>query len=76
MTMVPLTVRRSVDGANHPTPPEGPRDASRQPGFRPVLGAGGEEGLFAAMVRNAETPMTFFRLPVDRVVEFGTQVEI
>ncbi len=25
--------------------------------------------LFAAMVRNAETPMTFFRLPVHRVVE-------
>ncbi|HEU0066076.1 MAG TPA: KUP/HAK/KT family potassium transporter [Sphingomonas sp.] len=32
--------------------------------------------LFAAMVRNAETPMTFFNLPVNRVVELGTQVEI
>lgn len=34
------------------------------------------EHLFAAMVRNAETPMTFFKLPVNRVVELGSQVEI
>ncbi|MDQ8757975.1 KUP/HAK/KT family potassium transporter [Sphingosinicella sp. LHD-64] len=34
------------------------------------------EHLFAAMVRNAETPMSFFRLPVNRVVELGSQVEI
>lgn len=34
------------------------------------------EHLFAAMVRNSETPMTFFKLPVDRVVEIGSQVEI
>ena len=32
--------------------------------------------LFAAMSRNAETPMTFFKLPVNRVVELGTQIEI
>lgn len=32
--------------------------------------------MFAAMVRNAETPMTFFRLPVHQVMELGSQVEI
>lgn len=34
------------------------------------------EHLFAAMVRNAETPMSFFKLPVNRVVELGSQIEI
>lgn len=34
------------------------------------------EKLFAAMVRNAETPMLFFRLPPNRVVELGSQMEI
>lgn len=34
------------------------------------------EHLFAAMVRNAEQPMTFFKLPLNRVVELGSQVEI
>ncbi len=34
------------------------------------------EKLFAAMVRNAETPMLFFRLPPNRVVELGSQLEI
>ncbi|WP_342358369.1 potassium transporter Kup [Terrarubrum flagellatum] len=34
------------------------------------------EHLFAAMVRNSETPMSFFKLPVNRVVELGSQVEI
>ena len=34
------------------------------------------ERLFAAMMRNAESPMPFFRLPVSRVVELGSQVEI
>jgi KUP system potassium uptake protein len=34
------------------------------------------EHLFAAMVRNAESPMTFFKLPVNRVIELGSQVEI
>jgi KUP system potassium uptake protein len=34
------------------------------------------EKLFAAMVRNSETPMSFFKLPVDRVVELGSQIEI
>lgn len=34
------------------------------------------EKLFATMVRNSETPMSFFKLPVDRVVELGSQVEI
>jgi K+ transporter len=28
------------------------------------------------MARNAETPMTFFKLPVNRVVELGSQIEI
>jgi KUP system potassium uptake protein len=34
------------------------------------------EKLFAAMVRNAETPMSFFKLPINRVVELGSQIEI
>lgn len=34
------------------------------------------EHLFAAMVRNSETPMSFFKLPPNRVVELGSQVEI
>ena len=32
--------------------------------------------LFAAMVRNAESPMSAFRLPVNRVIELGSQLEI
>jgi KUP system potassium uptake protein len=34
------------------------------------------EKLFAWMLRNAATPMQFFRLPTNRVVELGSQVEI
>jgi KUP system potassium uptake protein len=34
------------------------------------------EKLFAWMMRNAATPMQFFRLPTNRVVELGSQVEI
>jgi KUP system potassium uptake protein len=34
------------------------------------------EKLFAWMLRNAATPMEFFRLPTNRVVELGSQVEI
>ncbi|WP_336970175.1 potassium transporter Kup [Sphingobium aromaticiconvertens] len=34
------------------------------------------EKLFAWMIRNAESPMAFFKLPVNRVVELGSQVEI
>ena len=34
------------------------------------------EHLFAWMVRNAESPMEFFKLPSNRVVELGSQVEI
>lgn len=34
------------------------------------------ERLFAAMSRSAASPMTFFRIPANRVVEFGTQLEI
>jgi KUP system potassium uptake protein len=34
------------------------------------------EKLFAWMVRNAVTPMEFFKLPTNRVVELGSQVEI
>jgi KUP system potassium uptake protein len=33
-------------------------------------------GLFALMSRNAQTAMAFFRLPPDRVVEVGVQVEL
>lgn len=35
-----------------------------------------QEHLFAAMVRNSETPKSFFKLPVNRVVELGSLVEI
>ena len=34
------------------------------------------EKLFSWMLRNAETPMAFFKLPTNRVVELGSQVEI
>lgn len=34
------------------------------------------EKLFAAMVRNAESAMEFFKLPTNRVIELGSQVEI
>jgi KUP system potassium uptake protein len=34
------------------------------------------EKLFAWMLRNAEGAMEFFRLPTNRVVELGSQVEI
>ena len=34
------------------------------------------ERLFAWLMRNSATPMDFFRLPTNRVVELGSQVEI
>src|SRR3546814_14088904 len=34
------------------------------------------EKLFAWMMRNAVTPMDFFKLPTNRGVELGSQVEI
>lgn len=34
------------------------------------------EKLFAWMTRNAESPMEFFKLPTNRVVELGSQLEI
>ena len=34
------------------------------------------EGLFSWMLRNAESAMEFFKLPPNRVVELGSQVEI
>jgi KUP system potassium uptake protein len=34
------------------------------------------EQLFALMVRNAESAMAYFKLPTNRVVELGSQVEI
>ncbi len=45
--------------------------ASKHPGM-----AIWREKLFAWMMRNAATPMVFFRLPTNRVVELGSQVEI
>lgn len=44
---------------------------SRRPG-RPIW----QEHLFAAMVPNSETPVSFFKLPIDRVVELSRQIEI
>jgi KUP system potassium uptake protein len=34
------------------------------------------ERLFALMTRNAQSAMTFFRIPPSRVVELGSQVEL
>ncbi|MHB1207945.1 MAG: KUP/HAK/KT family potassium transporter, partial [Rhodospirillaceae bacterium] len=34
------------------------------------------ERVFAAMMRNAQTPMSYFKLPVNKVVELGSQIEI
>jgi KUP system potassium uptake protein len=45
--------------------------ASARPGM-----AVWREKLFAWMLRNAESAMEFFRLPTNRVVELGSQVEI
>jgi KUP system potassium uptake protein len=45
--------------------------ASKKPGM-----AIWREKLFAWMLRNAATAMEFFRLPTNRVVELGSQVEI
>jgi KUP system potassium uptake protein len=45
--------------------------ASERPGM-----AIWREKLFAWMVRNAESAMEFFKLPTNRVVELGSQVEI
>jgi KUP system potassium uptake protein len=45
--------------------------SSENPGMAPW-----REKLFAWMLRNAETAMQFFRLPPNRVVELGSQVEI
>ncbi len=45
----------------------------------PTHGAGmmiWREHIFAAMARSAANPMTFFRIPANRVVELGAQVEI
>ncbi|MBB3763531.1 potassium transporter Kup [Sphingomicrobium lutaoense] len=35
-----------------------------------------QEQLFASMMRNSESAMTYFRLPPNRVVELGSQVKI
>jgi KUP system potassium uptake protein len=45
--------------------------AARSPGM-----SRWREALFAWMVRNSATAMEFFKLPVNRVVELGSQVEI
>ena len=45
----------------------------------PTRGAGmslWREHLFATMARSAASPMTFFRIPANRVIELGTQIEI
>jgi KUP system potassium uptake protein len=34
------------------------------------------EHLFIAMARNAESAMSFFHIPTNRVIELGSQVEI
>jgi KUP system potassium uptake protein len=34
------------------------------------------EGLFAFLHKNANSSLRYFQLPVNRVIELGTQVEI
>ena len=45
--------------------------ASKRPGM-----AIWRDKLFSWMLRNAESAMEFFKLPANRVVELGSQVEI
>ncbi len=45
--------------------------ASKRPGM-----ALWREKLFAWMIRNSETAMQFFRLPTNRVIELGSQLEL
>ncbi|NNC71295.1 MAG: potassium transporter Kup, partial [Sphingomonadaceae bacterium] len=45
--------------------------SSKNPGMAPW-----REKIFAWMLRNAESAMQFFRLPTNRVIELGSQVEI
>jgi KUP system potassium uptake protein len=45
--------------------------ASQRPGM-----AIWREKLFAWMMRNAESAMQFFKLPTNRVIELGSQLEI
>jgi KUP system potassium uptake protein len=44
---------------------------ARRPGLAPW-----RERLFSALVRISQSPMSYFKLPVNRVVELGSQVEI
>lgn len=45
--------------------------ASKLPGM-----AHWRERLFIQMARNAESAMSYFRIPTNRVIELGSQVEI
>ena len=77
-----IDVPAALGGANVPGGPFKPMEtsyflarqtliASDRPGM-----ALWREKLFAAMVRNAESAMEFFKLPTNRVVELGSQLEI
>ena len=50
-------------------------DIARVPARRPAM-ARWREKLFAWMVQNSESAMEFFKLPTNRVIELGSQVEI
>ena len=66
-------LRAAVQDDGHqllPRPPD-PDRLPRKPGM-----ALWREKLFAWMLRNAESAMEFFKLPPNRVVELGSQVEI
>ena len=67
----PRTWARAGRGRRHLLPR--PRDAHRQP--TPGM-AMWRERLFVLMARNAVRATAFFRLPPERVVELGVQVEI
>lgn len=75
---IPATLK-SVDKCGGPiTIKDSSYFLSRQtliPSARPGM-AIWREKLFAWMIRNAESPMQFFKLPVNRVVELGSQLEI
>ena len=52
--------------------PSVPRNrSSKRPGM-----AVWREQLFAWMTRTSESAMDFFKLPTNRVIELGTQIEI
>ncbi len=65
--------------AENRPPPQSAMPSERMPGI-PVFRSEGlalwREGLFSALARNAGSPVEYFNLPTNRVIELGTQIEI